>query len=117
VVTEQGELPADIVVSDVDIKQLYTKLLDKKYYPEKILKQEKSLSALIFYWGIKKEFKELSLHNILFSANGEEEFKTMFGEKKPYHDPTTYINITSKVTPGDAPEGCENWFVMVNVPH
>lgn len=117
VITEQGEFPADIVVSDVDIKQLYTKLLDKTYYPEKILSQEKSLSALIFYWGIKKEFKELGLHNILFSANGEEEFKTMFGEKKPYHDPTTYINITSKVTPGDAPEGCENWFVMANMPH
>jgi phytoene dehydrogenase-like protein len=29
----------------------------------------------------------------------------------------TYINITSKVTPTDAPTGCENWFVMVNVPH
>ncbi len=117
VITDQGEFPADIVVSDVDIKQLYTKLLDKSYYPEKILAQEKSLSALIFYWGIKKEFKELGLHNILFSANGEEEFKTMFGEKRPYHDPTTYINITSKVTPGDAPEGCENWFVMANMPH
>lgn len=117
VITDQGELAADIVVSDVDIKQLYTRLLDKKYYPEKILSQEKSLSALIFYWGVKKEFKELGLHNILFSANGEEEFKTMFGQKKPYHDPTTYINITSKVTPGDAPEGCENWFVMANVPH
>ncbi|MES2131231.1 MAG: 1-hydroxycarotenoid 3,4-desaturase CrtD [Bacteroidota bacterium] len=117
VITEKEELKADIVVSDVDIKYLYTKLLDKKYYPEKILEQEKSLSALIFYWGIKKEFKELSLHNILFSANGEEEFKTMFTDKKPYHDPTTYINITSKVTEGDAPAGCENWFVMVNVPH
>jgi len=117
VIADQGEFPADLVVSDVDIKQLYTKLLDKKYYPEKILSQEKSLSALIFYWGIKTEFKELGLHNILFSANGEEEFKTMFGEKTPYHDPTTYINITSKVTPGDAPGGCENWFVMVNVPH
>ena len=23
----------------------------------------------------------------------------------------------SKQTPSDAPEGCENWFVMVNVPH
>ena len=117
VVTDQGELAADIVVSGIDIKQLYTRLLDRKYYPEKILGQEKSLSALIFYWGIKREFKELGLHNILFSGNGEEEFKTMFGEKKPYHDPTTYINITSKVTPGDAPEGCENWFVMANVPH
>lgn len=116
-VTTQGEIPADIVVSDVDIKQLYTRLLDKKYYPEKILSQEKSLSALIFYWGIRKEFKELGLHNILFAADGKAEFETMFGQKKPYHDPTTYINITSKVTPGDAPEGCENWFVMANVPH
>ncbi len=117
VITDSGEIKADVVVSDVDIKQLYTKLLDKKYYPEKILEQEKSLSALIFYWGIKKEFKELSLHNILFSTNGEAEFKCMFTDRQPYSDPTTYINITSKVTPGDAPTGCENWFVMVNVPH
>lgn len=115
--TSNGDIKADMIVSDSDIKHVYTKLLDKKYYPTKLLEQEKSLSALIFYWGIKKEFKELGLHNILFSANGEEEFRTVFGDKTPYHDPTTYINITSKVTPTDAPEGCENWFVMANVPH
>lgn len=115
--TSNGTIAADIVVSDSDIKHVYTKLLDKKYYPEKILSQEKSLSALIFYWGIKKEFKELGLHNILFSDNSEAEFTCMFRDKKPYHNPSTYINITSKVTPGDAPEGCENWFVMANMPH
>ena len=27
-----------------------------------------------------------------------------------------YINITSKENKSDAPKGCENWFVMVNVP-
>jgi phytoene desaturase len=117
VTTTNEDIKADIVVSDADIKHVYTKLLDKKYYPTKILEQEKSLSALIFYWGIKKEFKELGLHNILFSENGEEEFKRVFGEQKPYYDPTTYINITSKITPTDAPKGCENWFVMINVPH
>ena len=115
--TPNGEITADIVISDSDIKHVYTKLLDKKYYPAKILAQEKSLSALIFYWGIKKEFKELSLHNILFSDDGQKEFNCVFGDKKPYHNPSTYINITSKVTPTDAPEGCENWFVMINVPH
>ena len=31
-------------------------------------------------------------------------------------DPTVYINITSKEENNDAPEGCENWFTMVNVP-
>lgn len=117
VLTFNGEIKADIVVSDADIKHVYTKLIDKKYYPTKILEQEKSLSALIFYWGIKKEFQELSLHNILFSENSEAEFNSFFKDKTPYHDPTIYINITSKVTPTDAPEGCENWFVMINVPH
>jgi len=116
VITENGEIAADYVISNSDIKHVYTKLLDKKYYRTKLLDQEKSLSALIFYWGIKKEFKELCLHNILFSANGEEEFKCMFQDKKPYHDPSTYINIGSKHSKNDVPEGCENWFVMVNVP-
>ncbi|MCE2773610.1 MAG: phytoene desaturase, partial [Bacteroidetes bacterium] len=32
-------------------------------------------------------------------------------------DPTVYINITSKEKKDDAPEGCENWFVMINVPN
>jgi phytoene dehydrogenase-like protein len=32
-------------------------------------------------------------------------------------DPTIYINITSKMEPTQAPANCENWFVMVNVPH
>lgn len=115
--TTNGDIKADIVVSDSDIKHVYTKLLDKKYYPTKIMEQEKSLSALIFYWGIKKEFKELGLHNILFSDSAKAEFDCYFKDKKPYHNPSIYINITSKVTPTDAPEGCENWFVMVNVPH
>lgn len=114
--TSNGFVGADIVVSNSDIKNLYTNLLDKKFAPKHILDQQKSLSAVIFYWGIKSQFKNMNLHNILFSENGEEEFKCMFGDKKHYSDPTIYINITSKITPSDAPEGCENWFVMVNVP-
>ena len=117
VVTDKETIMADFVISNSDIKHVYTKLLDKKYYKEKILEQEKSLSALIFYWGIKKEFSNLSLHNMLFASDAEAEFKCMFDDKKTYHDPTIYINITAKYCKNDAPAGCENWFVMVNVPH
>ena len=46
----------------------------------------------------------------------EEEFKYIFDKKELYSDPTVYINITSKEKPNDAPSGCENWFVMINVP-
>ncbi|MFW9952590.1 MAG: phytoene desaturase family protein, partial [Candidatus Thorarchaeota archaeon] len=31
-------------------------------------------------------------------------------------EPTVYVNITSKITPSDAPKGCENWFVLLNAP-
>lgn len=108
---------SDLVLSDADIHVVYKRLLPESYTPKRILKQEKSSSAFVFYWGIKKEFNELDLHNILFSDNYREEFDFLFERDKPYHDPTIYINITSKYCAGDAPKGSENWFVMVNVPH
>lgn len=109
--------PFNIVASDIDINYLYKKLLPKKFIPKKLLKQEKSSSAYVFYWGINKEFKELGLHNILFSNDYQKEFDCLFNSQSPSDDPTIYINITSKYCKKDAPEGCENWFVMVNVPH
>lgn len=106
-----------IVVSDADIHFVYKNLLPPTYTPKKLLSQEKSSSAYVFYWGVKKEFPELNLHTILFSENYEEEFKSIFEKKEPYQDPTIYINITSKFCSNDAPANSENWFVMVNVPH
>ena len=83
----------------------------------RILQQERSSSAFIFYWGINKTFHELGLHNIFFSNNYKEEFNHIFKLKQLYEDPTVYINITSKCEPGiPAPPGKENWFVMVNAP-
>jgi len=116
VTTAHGDYSADLVVSNMDIYPTYRKLLPDLKAPEKTLSQERSSSALIFYWGIKKEFKHLDLHNILFSEHYEEEFKAIFDHKSLHEDPTVYINITSKESPEDAPSGCENWFVMINAP-
>ncbi len=108
---------ADIVLSNMDIYPTYKKLLPQVKHPEKILVQEKSSSALIFYWGINKKFEELDLHNILFTENYQAEFDHIFSKKTIYADPTIYINITSKYKPDDAPVGCENWFLMINTPN
>jgi phytoene desaturase len=108
---------ANVLLSDVDIYALYKHLLPQSYSNEKHLRQEKSSSAYVFYWGVKKEFQELGLHNIFFSSDYRQEFKEIFTGEKPPSDPTVYINISSKYCAEDAPAGCENWFVMVNVPH
>lgn len=109
-------LQADVVVSNLDIWFTYKNLLNKFPPPKKLLSQQRSSSALIFYWGIKTELPELGLHNIFFAENYKAEFNAIWKEKTIYNDPTIYINITSKHIKADAPNGCENWFVMINVP-
>ncbi|GAA4110853.1 phytoene desaturase family protein [Aquimarina addita] len=107
---------SDLVVSNMDIVPTYKKLLPDQKAPKKVLSQNRSSSALIFYWGIRKEFPEMDLHNIFFSKNYKEEFEYIFDKKQVFDDPTVYINISSKNEKADAPDGCENWFVMINVP-
>ena len=108
---------ADLVVSNMDVVPTYRKLLPNQKQPEKVLSQERSSSAVIFYWGVGKSFSQLDLHNIFFSDDYAAEFAAIFNSKTLYHDPTIYVNITSKDVPSDAPEGKENWFVMINAPH
>lgn len=107
---------SSVVVSNMDVSLTYRRLMPALKAPERILNQERSSSALIFYWGIRRQFPGLGLHNIFFSNDYQQEFADIFAGKVPAEDPTIYVNITSKDIPSDAPEGAENWFVMVNVP-
>ncbi|MEO6671521.1 MAG: 1-hydroxycarotenoid 3,4-desaturase CrtD [Ferruginibacter sp.] len=116
VVVHDQNIYAPIVISNADIYLTYKILLNHLPKAQKLLKQERSSSALIFYWGIKGSFPELQLHNILFSDNYKKEFDALFTGKTLVEDPTIYINITSRMEPGHAPDGKENWFVMINAP-
>lgn len=106
----------DGVVSDVDIQTFYSKILKHKAKGQKYISKDISTSAIIFYWGMNKKFPQLLLHNIFFAEDYKAEFEHLFVHKKLYVDPTVYVFISSKQVPSDAPEGCENWFVMINAP-
>ena len=110
------KIESDIVVSNMDIYPTYKKLLAKEKHPNAILESERSSSALIFYWGIQRSFPALDLHNIFFSDDYKQEFENI-SKGTIYHDPTVYINIGSKFNASDTPDGCENWFTMINVPY
>ena len=116
VVVNGENVKADVVISNSDVYFTHKHLLSNERKARKILKQERSSSALAFYWGINKIFPQLELHNILFTNDYAAEFTNIFKYKKLYDDPTIYINITSKQEAALAPANCENWFVMINVP-
>ncbi|GCC53013.1 phytoene desaturase [Chryseotalea sanaruensis] len=114
--TDQRTITADVVVSNMDVYFTYQKLFKDNNKAFEISKQERSTSAIIFYWGIKKSFPQLDLHSIFFSENYQQEFDELFVKKVLPSDPTVYINITSKKDVTHAPSNGENWFVMINAP-
>ncbi|MBK9256649.1 MAG: phytoene desaturase [Saprospiraceae bacterium] len=107
----------DLIVSNIDVYYTYKKLLNNSAVAGKIAKQERSSSAIIYYWGINKSFDNLGLHNIFFSNDYKDEFDHIFKKKSLCNDPTIYVNITSKIDKSHAPPNKENWFVMVNTPN
>jgi phytoene desaturase len=109
-------ISADHVVCNMDINLAYPKLLSDQKQSKIYLNQEKSSSALVFYWCLNSKVENLDVHNILFSDDYKGEFEYLRrGELSD--DPTVYIYISAKADPKNAPEGKENAFVLINVPH
>lgn len=105
----------DSIVTNTDASYL-AKHMMKHPLSKRLKKLEPSTSALVFYWGVKLVTDDLDIHNILFSEDYREEFTKLFIERTIYSDPTIYVFISSKIAKNDAPDSCENWFVMVNAP-
>lgn len=107
----------DAVVANSDIFKTYHELMPEQKRPERILNQPKSSSVIVFNWGIKKQFPQLKLHNMFMGSDQRSEFAKVFREGTVPDEPTLYVYIGSKANADDAPSGCENWFVLVTVPH
>mgnify|MGYP003764971035 CR=1 FL=1 len=116
VTTADGVMPANVVVTDVDVIPFYRELMKEEGMARRQERQERSTSALIFYWVMNRRFDQLDLHNIFFSSDYPGEFRALRrGEVAA--DPTVYLFASSRVVPSDAPPGKDNWFVMINVPY
>jgi phytoene desaturase len=115
--TKGGPHRCDVVVSNADIPQTYRLLGEPDAPPaRRYARLEPSSSGLVFYWGVRGNWPELTVNNIFFSRDYKREFADIFERRTCPQEPTVYVNITSKVTPGDAPGNGENWFVLVNAP-
>lgn len=109
----------EIIVSNSDVLNTYENLLKNTSFKtaKKYKQLEPSTSAIVFFWGVRKITNELDVHNILFANDYKNEFDYLFNKNICSDDLTIYIYISSKFSEDDAPEGFENWFVMVNAPY
>ncbi len=110
-------IPYSNILCNADVVDTFKHLLKDLKKKNSYENLEPSLSGMVFLWGIDRSFPQLAHHNIFFSDDYEQEFRQLFDHKTAPLDPTVYISVTCKSDPQHAPEGNENWFVLVNMPY
>jgi len=113
-------LPADLVISNVDLPYTYTDLLAErpaKFAEEGWKKQPFTSSAFMLYLGTDKVYPKLHHHNFFLSSDYKRNFEEIFDVKVPPRDPSFYVNAPGRTDPTVAPPGGDNLFVLVPIPH
>ena len=118
VTVEDGEdVPADVVVSNVDARVLFSSLLPERRGPRRLRYAPASSSGFVLLLGVEAESSQpvMGHHTVLFPTDYDAEFDALFGpQPAPVADPTIYI--ARPQDPAMAPVGAESWFVLVNAP-
>lgn len=91
--TSSGDQKYDLYVSGMDAGMLANRYM--KYHPlrKRLNRAEKSTSAMIFYWGMKRAFPVLELHNI-FSRLIIRPSLFLFSERRRYRRNLLFIFLS-----------------------
>jgi phytoene dehydrogenase-like protein len=118
------QLPADVVVSDVDAQALYADLLAPQQISSplrRIQRATPSLSGFVLLLALGGRTPGLTHHTVLFPSDYDDEFDSVFGSgshkgrPRPVPDPTIYVAAPDD--PALRPDNDhESWFVLVNAP-
>lgn len=118
--TPRGFQPATTVVANADVTTVYQTLIPPGAIPHRVLQRQQSTptscSGFVLLLGVRGTHQQLAHHNVFFSTDYRREFEAIIARGLPPQDPTIYVAITAKSDPSHAPQGAENWFVLVNVP-
>jgi phytoene desaturase len=109
------ELAARVVVANVDAEHLYRDLVPNAKQLKRVDKAGHSTSGVVVLVGARGKSEHIAHHNVWFSRDYAAEFAAMQRGEMP-DDPTIYACVSSVTDATQAPEGCENWFLLVNAP-
>jgi len=111
-------LPADIVVSNMEVIPAMEKLLHSPASElKKMQRFEPSCSGLVLHLGVDRLYPQLAHHNFFYSDHPREHFDAVFKSHRLSDDPTIYLVAPCKTDPAQAPAGCEIIKILPHIPH
>ena len=112
----------DYVVCNSDPPNVYKNLIksQKKYnflFKEKMRRMDYSMGLFVYYFGSKKQYKDVAHHTIYFGKSYEKHLEKIFEKKVLSDDISYYLHRPSATDPNMAPNGQDAFYVLVPVPN
>ncbi len=117
VITNQGNIETDILISGADYRHTDGSILNgKANYSEKYWdNRTMAPSCLLFYLGVNKTIEGLNHHNLFFDEDFEMHAKEIYKDPKWPSAPLFYVSAPSKTDSSVAPVGMENIFLLIPI--
>ncbi|MGB8644306.1 MAG: phytoene desaturase family protein [Anaerolineae bacterium] len=111
------KLAADLVVANADLPYVYSELLPDDGSAARLKQSKFTSSALMFYWGVDKQYPQLLHHNVFLAGDYKASFDRIFKDLTLPDDPSFYLCIASRTDAGMAPAGKDGIMALVPVGH
>ncbi len=112
----------DYVVCNSDPPNVYKNLIKSKnnynfLFKQKMKRMDYSMGLFVYYFGSKKQYKNVAHHTIYFGKSYEKHLNKIFEKKILSDDISYYLHRPSATDPNMAPNGQDAFYVLVPVPN
>lgn len=110
---------ADAVVSNADVAHTYKHLIKpehrRKWSDHRIDRRAFSMSTVVIYLGVRKQYPKLLHHTIILSERYRDLIEDIFDRRILPDDFSMYLHAPTRTDASMAPPGCESLYVLVPV--
>ena len=107
------KISADIVIANADLPYVYRHLLPEDGTADRLDRKEFGCSAMMFYWGLDKQYPQLAAHNLFIANNYRQGLDDIFKGHSVSNDPSFYVHAPVRMDPSLAPIGHEILYVGI----
>jgi len=110
------------IICNSDPPNVYQNLIKSKknysfLFKQKIKRMDYSMGLFVYYFGSKKQYKDVAHHTIYFGNSYKEHLNKIFEKKILSEDISYYLHRPSATDPSMAPKGQDAFYVLVPVPN
>jgi phytoene desaturase len=121
-INNKDSLYGNYVICNSDPPNVYKNLIKskKKYgflFNQKVKRMNYSMGLFVYYFGSKKQFKEVAHHTIYFGKSYEKHLSKIFDQKILSDDISYYLHRPTATDSSMAPKDQDAFYVLVPVPN